>query len=127
MAAMNINYQQFQEMMNEGKTVLVDFWAPWCGDCRRIAPAYDDIAQEYAGQMAVVKINVDEYDGIRQREEIRRIPTIRLFRRGESLGQIVEPPARADIDAFVGDAPQFDDITMLCLEYKARMTPAEEA
>ncbi|MBQ2929751.1 MAG: FAD-dependent oxidoreductase, partial [Clostridia bacterium] len=101
MAAMNINEQQLHELVNSGKTILVDFWAPWCGDCRRIEKAYDQIAEEYAPVLTAVKINVDEIEGIRQREDIRRIPTLRLYRSGEPLGQIVEPPAKADIDAFL--------------------------
>ena len=108
MAAMNINEAQLHDLIKSNKTILVDFWAPWCGDCRRIAGAYDQIADEYAAQMTVVKINVDEIEGIREREEIRRIPTLRLYQNGKALGQIVEPPAKADIDAFVGAAPQFD-------------------
>ena len=101
MAAMNINEQQLHELISSEKTILVDFWAPWCGDCRRIAGAYDQIADEYADILTVVKINVDEFDGIRQRENIRRIPTLRLYQKGEALGQIVEPPAKADIDEFL--------------------------
>ena len=101
MAAMNINEAQLHDLIKSNKTILVDFWAPWCGDCRRIAGAYDQIADEYAAQMTVVKINVDEIEGIREREEIRRIPTLRLYQNGKALGQIVEPPAKADIDAFL--------------------------
>ncbi|MBQ4580969.1 MAG: thioredoxin-disulfide reductase [Clostridia bacterium] len=107
MPAMHIGEQQLHELISSEKTLLVDFWAPWCGDCRRIEKAYDEIADEYAGVMTVVKINVDEYDGIRQREDIRRIPTLRLYRDGAAVGQIVEPPARADIDEFLsGVLPQ---------------------
>ena len=114
MAAMNINEQQLHELVNSSKTILVDFWAPWCGDCRRIEKAYDQIAEEYAPALTAVKINVDEIEGIRQREDIRRIPTLRLYRSGEPLGQIVEPPAKADIDAFLAGillpkAPQASD------------------
>ena len=114
MAAMNINEQQLHELVNSGKTILVDFWAPWCGDCRRIEKAYDQIAEEYAPALTAVKLNVDEIEGIRQREDIRRIPTLRLYRNGEPLGQIVEPPAKADIDAFLAGilpakAPQASD------------------
>ena len=107
MPAMHINEQQLQELIHTEKTLLVDFWAPWCGDCRRIEKAYDQIADEYAGVMTVVKLNVDEHDGIRQREDIRRIPTLRLYQNGEAMGQIVEPPAKADIDEFLcGILPQ---------------------
>lgn len=101
MAAMNINEQQLHNLIDSQQTVLVDFWAPWCGDCRRIAAAYDQLAEEYAGEITVVKLNVDTIDGIRQRQDIRRIPTLRLYKNGEVLGQIVEPPAKADIDAFL--------------------------
>ena len=55
-----INSNNFEELANSGKPLVLDFWAPWCGDCRRIAGAYDQIADEYAAQMTVVKINVDE-------------------------------------------------------------------
>nr|MBR4281192.1 thioredoxin-disulfide reductase [Clostridia bacterium] len=103
MAAKQINEQQLHELISSGKTLLVDFWAPWCGDCRRIEAAYDQIADEYADVLTAVKINVDDFAGIRQREEIRRIPTLRLYRDGQALGQMIEPPARADIDAFLAD------------------------
>ena len=101
MAAKQIGEQELHALMAGKETFLVDFWAPWCGDCRRIEKAYDQLAEEHAGTMAVVKINVDEIAGIRERENIRRIPTLRLYREGELLGQIVEPPAKADIDEFL--------------------------
>jgi len=98
---MNINEQQLHELVESQKTILVDFWAPWCGDCRRIEKAYDQIADEYADKLTAVKINVDEIEGIRERENIRRIPTLRLYSSGEAAGQIVEPPAKADIEEFL--------------------------
>ena len=101
MGARSINEQQLHELRGSEKWLLVDFWAPWCGDCRRIEKAYDQIAEEYADVLTVVKLNVDENEGVRQREEIRRIPTLRLYREGEAQGQIVEPPSRADIDEFL--------------------------
>ena len=101
MAARSINEQQLHPLIADNEWVLVDFWAPWCGDCRRIAGAYDELAEELAGRVTVVKLNVDENEGVREREEISRIPTLRLYHRGEWLRQIVEPPARADIDDFL--------------------------
>jgi len=98
MPAMQINEQQLHELIQTENMLLVDFWAPWCGDCRRIADAYDQIAEEYAGRITVVKINVDEFEGIREREHIRRIPTIRFYRNGKPSGQVVEPPSKAEID-----------------------------
>ena len=103
MAARSISEQELRELTKNAGTVLVDFWAPWCGDCRRIAGAYDELADEYADVLTAVKLNVDEFDGVREREEIRRIPTLRLYRDGQVLGQIVEPPAKADIIAFLAE------------------------
>ena len=60
MAAMQINNTQFQQWMQECKTILVDYWAPWCGYCRRIGPAYDKIAEEYGDRLVVAKVNIDE-------------------------------------------------------------------
>ena len=79
MAARHIDEKTLHELIASTKLVLADFWAPWCGDCRRIEGAYDEIADELNGRVEVVKLNVDEIEGIRQREDIRRIPTIRLY------------------------------------------------
>ena len=60
MAAMNMNQEQFKQLIREEKPVLVDFWAPWCSYCRKIGPAYEKIGEEYADSLAVGKINIDE-------------------------------------------------------------------
>ena len=60
MAAMNMNEKLFNEMIQGDKPVLVDFWAPWCGYCRRIAPAYEKIAEQMGDEMVVAKLNIDE-------------------------------------------------------------------
>ena len=62
MAAMNIQANQLKEMIESGKSVLVDFWAPWCPHCRKINPAYEQIAKEYEGRVDVVKVDIDEDD-----------------------------------------------------------------
>ena len=104
MAAMNINYQQFQEMMNEGKTVLVDFWAPWCSYCRRINPAYEKIAEQYEGKIVVAKVNIDDEPKFAEKEQIEVIPTLVLYRGGEAAGFIVAPESKARIEEFIEES-----------------------
>jgi thioredoxin 1 len=77
--------------------VLVDFWAEWCGPCRRLAPTVDALASEYDGRATVAKMNVDENPGVPSRFAIRGIPTQLLFKDGELAEQIVGLAAKEDI------------------------------
>ena len=103
MAAMNVNTKQFDALMNEGKLVLVDYWAPWCGYCRRIAPAYEKIAQQYGDDMVVAKINIDDEPQLADSQQIEVIPTLVLYRDGKALGFVVAPESKAQIDDFIRD------------------------
>ena len=104
MAAMNINKQEFEEMMQQDKPLLVDFWAPWCSYCRRIGPAYDKIAQQYGEQIHVTKINIDDEGMLARSENIEVIPTLVLYRNGQAIGSIVAPESKAMIDAFIQES-----------------------
>ena len=101
MAAMNINKEQFDKAMESGKAILVDFWAPWCSYCRRIGPAYDKVAAQYAESLDVVKVNIDEEPLLANLEHIEVIPTLVLYKDGKALGSIVAPESKAAIDAFI--------------------------
>ena len=103
MAAMNINFEKFQELLKADKPLLVDFWAPWCSYCRRIGPAYDRIAQQMEN-VEVVKINIDEEPALAQAEHIEVIPSLVLYRGGEAIGSIVAPESKAMIEAFVQES-----------------------
>ena len=71
------------EVLDSPKPVLVDFWAPWCGPCRSVAPIVDDLATLYAGKIKIAKINVDESTEVATRYQITSIPTFILFKNGE--------------------------------------------
>ena len=104
MAAKNINYERFQELLKGDKPMLVDFWAPWCSYCRRISAAYDRIAQQYEGEISVVKINIDEEPALAEAEHIEVIPTLVLYRGGQAIGSIVAPESKAMIESFIQES-----------------------
>ena len=104
MAALNINANEFQELVRQDKPLLVDFWAPWCSYCRRIAPAYDRVANQYGDEISVAKINIDDEALLAEHEKIEVIPTLVLYRNGQVLNSIVAPESKAMIDAFIQES-----------------------
>ena len=79
----------FEQTINSGKVVLVDFWAQWCGPCRRLAPTVDELATDYDGKLVVAKMDVDENPNTPNRFSVRGIPTLLLFKGGQVVEQVV--------------------------------------
>ena len=105
MALVKVNDANFeQEVLKSSLPVLVDFWAPWCGPCRAIAPIIEEIAAQYDGKLKVAKLNVDEAPATPGRYGIRAIPTLILFKDGQVYDQITGAVPRSVIEEIIKKA-----------------------
>ncbi len=85
------------EVLQSELPVLVDFWATWCGPCRMVAPIVEELADEYAGRVKVVKLNADENVNTAASQGIRALPTLLLFRNGQRVAEIVGFRPKSDL------------------------------
>jgi thioredoxin 1 len=90
-----------QEVLQSQTPVLVDYWAEWCGPCKMIAPALDQIASEYAGRLKVAKLNIDENQATPPKYGIRGIPTLMLFKNGNLEATKVGAVSKTQLAAFI--------------------------
>lgn len=88
-----------QEVLKSAQPVLVDFWAEWCGPCKMIAPALDELADEYAGRARIGKVNIDEHQSLAAKFSVRAIPTLLLFSKGEVVEQMVGAKGKRELKA----------------------------
>ena len=91
-----------EEVLGSDKPVIVDFWAEWCGPCHAVSPVLDKIAEERAGELKLVKVNIDEEEGLAQRYGIASIPTILLFKDGEPVAAAIGAQPKGAIEQALG-------------------------
>ena len=92
--AQNITSENFDELVSSGKPMILDFWASWCGPCRRVGPIIEELANDYEGQVIVGKCDIEEDEDLPMRFGVRNIPTILFFKNGEVVDKQVGAAAR---------------------------------
>lgn len=96
-----LNKNSLEQYAADGKMVLVEFSAPWCVYCRRLAPAMEKVAEEYKDILTVGAVNIDNEPELARREQIEVVPTLVLYKNGQAVDSIVGPGSKAAVEAFI--------------------------
>lgn len=100
-AVTTITDSDFDNILNGGKPVFVDFWAPWCGPCRIVGPIVEELAPSYAGQAVIGKLNVDENPAVAQRFGVTSIPTLMMFKDGRLVDRMIGAAPKDTLRKFI--------------------------
>ena len=96
--ALEITDSTYKEILAEGKPVVIDFWAPWCGPCKMVGPIIEELAEMYEGQVLIGKCDVDENGDVAAEYGIRNIPTVLFFKNGELVDKQVGSASKSAFD-----------------------------
>lgn len=100
-AVQQIGDADFDNVLNGGKPVFVDFWAPWCGPCRIVGPIVEELAPGYDGRAVIAKVNVDDNPVVAQRFGVTSIPTMMMFKNGKLVDRMVGAAPKGALQQFI--------------------------
>ena len=101
----NVTDADFEEkVLKADGPVLVDYWAPWCGPCKMVAPILEDLSGDYAGKLTIAKVNIDENPMAPSKYGVRGIPTLLIFKNGEEVSRKVGAMAKSKIEEWINEA-----------------------